>query len=127
MSEPKPIFKRQMEVPIYRSKLFLCVADTIQAAHDAAEKFHKAKLPAVLSGTRAQACHDTDGWYSLMFERGNLRPRHVAHELFHITARIMQFHSVAYDPDNHEAFAYLNDWLTEWVYQSLKRAGEVVA
>ena len=43
----------------------------------------------------------------------------IAHELFHATARIMQWCGVKYDADYHEAFAFLNGYLTELTYRQL--------
>lgn len=64
-------------------------------------------------------CASAIGRFGLFFDRRYLSCDTVAHEIFHATHRIMQSYGIRFDADNHEAFAYLNGWLTKWVYSQL--------
>lgn len=66
-------------------------------------------------------CWDGGGNFGVFF---NYRLDHgiIAHELFHLTSHILQFAEVRFDCHNHEAFTYLNQYLTNWTYERLAKA-----
>lgn len=50
-----------------------------------------------------------------------IRPEIVAHEVFHLTHRILERCCMNFDPGHHEVGAYLNEWLTKQVGNALAK------
>ena len=58
--------------------------------------------------------------FGLFFEPPSLDRRDiVAHEIFHLTHRILEFRQFNFDENHHEMGAMLNGWLTEKVHKIL--------
>lgn len=47
----------------------------------------------------------------------------IGHEVYHLADRIFQCIDAKYDNHGNECFALLVGWLTEWVYNTLKKNG----
>ena len=43
----------------------------------------------------------------------------LGHEVFHLTYRILEWHSVNWTSENHEPFAYLQGWLLDEIYKRI--------
>lgn len=109
-----------IKIPIFSGKLHLIVTTDLWKSRKRrdpifgrAEPEHYADVPACLVRLRAT--------YGLLFEFDVLTHETIAHEVFHLTQRVMQWHSVRVDPDNHEACAQFHGWATAWVYAQLGR------
>jgi len=106
-------------VPIFEVNLYLEVCDSIPKA---AKKFDPV-MPPLPEGHDPLACvrfHKSR--FAIFFSKESLAShRHgiIAHEVFHATHRIMQYVQQGFDVDNHESFALLNEWITNWVYSKL--------
>jgi hypothetical protein len=59
--------------------------------------------------------------FCLMVDRKCMSRNLIAHEVFHLTTRILERAGVLIDPDNHEAAAYLCGYLTDLVYLDLRK------
>jgi len=57
------------------------------------------------------------GIYCVIFKKRTLNPGVVAHEAYHLTAKIMQTCDIKYDIDNIEPFAYLNGYLVQELHK----------
>ena len=128
MKKPKKFkaaapFVRQVQVPIYDvSYLFVLANSRAESAALAQKHFNSAYGEEQFGA--GSAMHTSTGQFGIFLLRDRLTHQHVAHEIFHNTLRIMDYIGVRFDPTNHEAFAYLNDWLHGCVYRLLRKAGE---
>lgn len=68
-------------------------------------------------------CSCGNGEVGMFFHRKHLKPGVIAHEVAHACARVLQNAGVQYDADNLEAYTYLVEWMTDWVWV---RIGEFV-
>lgn len=59
----------------------------------------------------------------LLFDPRFLTHGTIYHEVDHMVHRIMRAIGIAESSDSEEAYTYLGDWITDWVYKVLK--GEV--
>ena len=111
-------------VPLYGSRVALVLAAKKELFHVHAKRYYGRVAGVEIS----QACSMFGGGrFSVCFVRGKIAVDDLAHEVFHLTTRILQWHGVEFDANNHEAHAYLNGWLTGWVYKQLRKQGERVA
>lgn len=68
-------------------------------------------------------CVYQDQNIAIFYFRHELRVDLIAHEIFHMTHRIMHYVGEKFPDGTHEAFAYLNGWITGQVYHFADRAG----
>jgi hypothetical protein len=110
-------------IPIYWYKIELVLCDSIMKAHN---KPHR------LSWLEASPCeHDNylgmvstpeiGSRCSLLLRRPGLKKGTVAHEVFHATHRVLESVGISVDENNHEAAAYLNEYITALVNEQLKQ------
>lgn len=59
--------------------------------------------------------------YDLIFKHGRVQHGLIAHEVFHLTMRIMQHINKPYDVNNDEPEAYLNQHITGEIYAFMKQ------
>lgn len=66
--------------------------------------------------------------FALIFEpAAKARREVVAHELFHLTHRILEKCQMNFDESHHEMGAYLCEWLTKRVFAMLDKSGSKAA
>lgn len=114
--------------PLYNVSIYLVLGRDPNAISRARPKFNKILGPSCFpdwDGTGAMCCWDHGAEVGMFFHRKSLAPGTVAHEILHATARVMQRAGVSFDPDNMEAFTYLCEWMTNWVYVQIGDAIKV--
>lgn len=112
----EPLLKTEMMLPLYGARVQLIVTEDI-----AAERKAQQDLFGPIDGTCYDAlCARSGGHnFALFFEPGALCHRIIAHEVFHLCHRILEWVGVPFGPDNHEAFAAVIGELQSWVYEQL--------
>jgi hypothetical protein len=113
----KPLL-RSVYVPIYGCRLYLSISDDAHVA--------RRKLAGTFGESKDDEWHalcDFNGPYAgIFFFRDTLTHGTLAHEIFHATIGIIVSKGDTFGRDNEESFAYLNGWITDWVYRQLLRA-----
>ena len=107
--------KTQFQVPIHEVTVFVIVTQNIPAAYK--REF------GVEIGPTMMACLGYDKRrFGLFFEPDTLLRREIiAHELFHLTHRILEKNCMNFDESHHEMGAYLCEWLTKKVFSITDR------
>lgn len=112
-------------VPIYGMRLLLVVTDDVFRSRVARNAiFGEPRCDN--SGWAGLCVWDENFRVALIFDRAELCHNLIAHEIFHVTHRILERNNVAFGVHNHEPFAHLCGWLTGAVYTDLKNMGESV-
>lgn len=111
-------------VPIYSDRLLLVVTDDVSASRIARNNLFGSDNQDY-GGCPGLCCYSGYN-FGLFFERRNLCHDVIAHEIFHVTHRILERHSVDFGISNHEPFSTLCGWITSLVYSELARMGERV-
>lgn len=103
----------------YPAKGLLVLAKDIHAER----KKHDKRFGPGPEDTDWAACHSSSGSgdFGLFFDYRWLSHRIVAHEVLHMTHRVLAHSAVKFDIDNHEAFAYLVGEITDQVYLHIGR------
>jgi hypothetical protein len=71
--------------------------------------------------------YDDAGKFGLFFKRGEVDHELIAHEVFHLTVRMLEYCEVRIPHGgNHETHAYLCGYLTTLVYSHLAQWGEII-
>jgi hypothetical protein len=109
--------KKSIAIPIYGGKLTIHVTKNMEKSM--VEVGYEGEL-------ECDACcfHSTAGKreYDLIFKKDILLHGLIAHEIFHLTMRVMDQIKKPYDIKNDEPEAYLNQYLTTEVYSFLKES-----
>ena len=122
MDELQPIeTKHELLVPIFDCRLQLIVTSNIQASRKAQEYLFG---PIGNEPIYDALCSRSGGHnFALFFEQSELSKgltkNVVAHEIFHLTHRILEWVGCPFRSDNHEVFACLNGYLHTWVYSKI--------
>jgi len=107
------------EVPIFLATLHLVVADkALDGANTLKDIF--GKYPETRDPIACVLYSGSN--FALVFEEKEIRRRGhqlIAHEVFHLTHRIMAYVGQRFDQDNNESHALLCEWLTKWVYSKI--------
>lgn len=104
-------------IPIYDLRFWVGVSDKpveLRAKFDWA--FGK-RDNSDFSGT----CEYHRSKFAVLFDAYDLSHELIAHEVFHVTHRMLEFNAVNFGENNHEPFAYLNGYLTQLVYVDLAK------
>lgn len=114
MAVPKQILKRTFKVPIHDVTVIVIVTHDIPASYK--------KEFGVDIGNAQMACLGYDKRkFGLFFEPATrTRPEIVAHEIFHLTHRILEKCHMNFDEGHHEMGAYLCEYLTKTINRVLK-------
>ena len=108
----------KMEVPIYEAVVQLIVSNDIYGERKKPQ--HVALFGECTAfGGRAFCSYSGEGNFALFFRPDAITHRVIAHEVFHLTHRILEWASVRVDSDNHEAGALLMGYLHAWAYGKL--------
>jgi hypothetical protein len=57
--------------------------------------------------------------FCMMLDKDRINHNLIAHEVFHVTHRMLDYCGVKFRVNNHEAFAYVNGFLSDYVYKQL--------
>lgn len=123
LPKPRPVLLRQTMIPIYRLPVLLSVGDNLRDAFEATCP-HISGIPDPSPTTAAGCMTNNEGAFGLLLVRGKMTHGNISHEVSHLTGLALDFVGVRYHPRNHEAFTYLDQWLTDWVYRVLDKHGE---
>lgn len=108
--------KRRLVVPIYDAEVWVVVADDIAAER---RKWEPVFGPAPAGHDYDALCsYDAGPTFALFFRRSVTLPT-VAHEVFHLTHRILEWVQAGFDPDHHEPGAYLHGFLMDEVCRAV--------
>lgn len=114
-----PLLRRKLWIPIYDSWVHIGVYEKLE---DATADLQRWLGPGIEELSGVAACvRNGQNVFALVFRRSHLDANTLAHEVFHLTARILEHWSVRFDPGNHEAWAALNGYLHQKVYPLLKK------
>lgn len=114
-TKPNIAFHR---IPIYDLRFWVGVSDdskALRAKFDWA--FGKRDDANEFSGT----CEYHRSKFAALFDAYDLSHELIAHEVFHITHRMIEYCGGNFSPNNHEPFAYLNGHLTQLVYGDIAK------
>lgn len=110
--------KVKFTIPLYDAVLWLVVADNINRERKKMEHIFGA---APEEPDYAAICSYSGGHtFALFFEREELTTTIVAHEVFHLTHRIMDWAGCHFDKDHHEQGALLHGYLMALVLKRVK-------
>lgn len=104
---------KTFKVPIFEATVMIVVADRHKQVKAAIDRF-------VGGSYELESCDDCEAFlqhkaskFALFFESPVVKKKDVvAHEVFHLTHRILEYREMNFDPDHHEMAAMLNGWLT---------------
>ena len=109
----KPITKRTFIVPIHEVTVVVVVTTNIPAAY-------KREFDVEIGDTRMGCLGYQGRKFGLFLEpAARQRPEIIAHEIFHLTHRILEKNNMNFDECHHEMGAYLNEYLTKTIYNIL--------
>ena len=107
-----------INIPIYGGVIYLSVSDdplVERRKHD--DKFG---MCLVTSCNALASSSDCGGQFALFFKKDFFTHGIIAHEIFHLTHRILDARSLNFTMSHQESHAYLCEWITDWVYKTLK-------
>jgi hypothetical protein len=111
--------KKKLYIPIYNVELTLIVNRNIFKAR---KKMERVFGPAPTENNYNGLC-SYDGYQFGIFltPTSSMNPATVAHELFHVTHRILDYKGANFDASHHEPAALLNGYLSNLVDIELKK------
>ena len=108
----------QFTVPLYGAVVYVVVSKDICKAR---KKYNKL-FGGILDGDCAALCsYSSNGNFGLFFDSNALTLTKVAHEVFHLTHRIMDWAGCNFDPAHHEQGALLHGWLMNKVNSIIRQ------
>ncbi len=114
-------FEHKVTVPIFRACVILNVSDNVVEERQKHPEFGAffCNYAAAIDGL---CCSEPDNYsFGIFYDWTSLTHGTVAHEIFHLTHRIIHEVGGKFRMDNQEQHAYLNGWLSDWVYKQLKK------
>lgn len=114
----RPPVKRKITVPIYDAELVLVVTDNIGK--------ERRKMEYIFGPAPTDLNYDALTSYSggrrfgLFFDRKAMTTKIIAHEVFHLTHRILDWVGANFDDKHHEQGALLCGYLMDWVCRETK-------
>lgn len=117
-------FEISTSIPMYPFWLTLSVSDDpVKARNKKSFLFGKR-----IKGTAlAIASHGKgSGHFGLFFKKGYIKHGTIAHEVLHITHRMLSSIKHKFKLKDQEPHAYLCEWITNWIYFTLDDKGEKV-
>lgn len=106
-------------MPLYEADIWLIVADDMHA-----ERVKMKDLfgePPGKDSYGALSSYDGIGNFSMFFQAHRVGIKEIAHEVFHVTHRILDWTASNFDPEHHEAGALLHAYLMEWALKETER------
>lgn len=117
--KPKTVRERFV-LPIYGANILLSVSPDVYKARRA-ESLLFGKLSEGEDAEWIGLCASFENRYGVFLRFDCVSHGVLAHEIFHLVHRILGNRDLMFDPQNHEAFAYLSQWLTDEIYARLKK------
>lgn len=109
----------RLEVPIYDVNLWLVSGDRDAVRAARAELEHLFGPPPTNDDWAAMHSY-RDANFGLFIPTDGKCPKVLAHEIFHLTHRILEWTNSNFDPDHHEQGALLCGFLTELVERTFR-------
>lgn len=107
--------KKKFKIPIYEAVVWVSFSSD--------PNLERKKMNHIFSeyeDTDADAiCSSEKGVFGLFFNSPSIDV--LSHEVFHLTHRIMDWHEIRFDIDNHESFSLLHGYLMKLIYQYMKQ------
>lgn len=104
----------KFQVPIFDVSVSVTVTDDIPGAY-------KRHFGIDIGNTQMACLGYRKSDFGLFFEpKAVSRHEVIAHEIFHLTHRILDRCQMNFDSDHHEVGAYLHEWLTKKIFRILK-------
>lgn len=113
-----------IRVPLYLSKVFINVSDDINFFYQ--KKWTKMFGPFDATGCCGLTSRNQYNQFCIHLERKYLSHQVIAHEVFHLTCRIMESAGIELDENNHEPYTYLHAFLSNEVYRILDKWDEKI-
>lgn len=114
------MIKRHFKVPIFEATVLVVVSDSHKQVKAAIDNFVGGQYEIEASDDCEAFLQHKRSKFALFFERPTVKKKDVvAHEIFHLTHRILEYREMNFDPDHHELAAMLNGWLTDKVHKIL--------
>ncbi len=111
------MIEKEFVVPIYDVHLLVCACDDPLKRRKVYDPVFGEYEGSSFSGL----CDGSGrGHFAIFIKASALDQNTVAHEVFHLTHRIMEYCGCNFDEDHHEQAAYLNGYLMELVCNALK-------
>lgn len=115
----KKTFKRRFFVPIYDSEVWLVVGEDVLKERQKMDGLFGG--PCNVAPPTLALCCCNDCVFGLFFSHKDLTIQLVAHEVFHLTHRILEYTNSAFDAEHHEQGALLHGYLFEEVWRQLEQ------
>lgn len=108
----------QFRLPIFAGRvIFIACSDLTKARNGYASTFG----PYDACACEALVSCDNKGKFALFFQGHNVSHEYIAHEVLHLTHRIMEYNNHELTPNGHEPHACLCGFLTDALYRKLKQ------
>jgi hypothetical protein len=107
-------------VPIYGFDLHLVVAKCPKAIGEARTALANIFGPNEVGVEYTGLCCYSGRNFGVFLAMDKCTHGVVAHEVFHVVCRMMEWIESDLTKDRHEPHAYLLEWVTDWVYQFVK-------
>lgn len=111
--------KKKITVPIYEADVWLFVADDIHAERTKVKNIFGE--PPAKDSYGALASYDGVGNFGMFFESRKFTICKLAHEVFHLTHRILEWTNSNFDSGHHEQAAMLCGYLMEWAMKETEQ------
>lgn len=111
-------FCLEVKVPIFDSSVRVIVTENIAEARQA---FADVFGPSNIHESAGAMCSWNGPKFGLFYQRASMSPGTIAHELYHLTSRILDWRLIQFGSNNDELGASLNDYLTDVVYAVLEK------
>ncbi len=103
------------DVPLYKSRVTVIISENcVEERRSKSDVFGEYTASDLASAIAS----DADNEFGLFFEYSNFNLEIMAHEVFHLTMRVLHNAGVKFDIDNHEAYAYLHGELMQRIHDS---------
>lgn len=115
----RPVLKECFEVPIYDAKVWLIVTDSITRER---KKWEREFGPWNETSEYNGLCSYNGRRVGIFIDREHTDEIGlIAHEVFHATHRILDWVGVEFSVNNHEPFAYMNEYLMRLIVPKLAK------
>lgn len=116
-------YETQTIIPIYDSRVYLVVCEDITALKNNSRYgnvFANEKEVYLEYTSALVACSPANTFY-IFLQKDIIDIQTIAHEMFHLTVRLLDIGGCVFDLENHEHYACLNGYLMNWVTLTLKK------